>query len=343
MFKKIVITTALVAVIGVLVFGAVNRTQAKTANESINTRQVSAVEAAAEEEVSIFSETASVSAQPAQGNGNGGRGQGTAGTGSQLAAGTGELSAEETAALLYMREEEKLAHDVYITLYEQWGLPLFQNISRSEQAHADSIKTLIDRYGLTDPASSTVGVFTDPALQALYTDLVARGSQSLPGVARGGHHGRAARRVDVEHPDAEPRRRGTGLRCGVRDVVELEVEEHAEAAADELAHESRVGGREELLADLQRALLRVQARREPERGDRVGEVEGDDDAGVDAHRRAIPSVDAPRRMSGRIKRSPPASRSAAASTTPTSGIPGSASSTGGRGSRNARSGTCPDA
>ena len=179
MFKKIVITTALVAVIGVLVFGAVNRTQAKTANESINTRQVSAVEAAAEEEVSIFSETASVSAQPAQGNGNGGRGQGTAGTGSQLAAGTGELSAEETAALLYMREEEKLAHDVYITLYEQWGLPLFQNISRSEQAHADSIKTLIDRYGLTDPASSTVGVFTDPALQALYTDLVARGSQSL--------------------------------------------------------------------------------------------------------------------------------------------------------------------
>ena len=179
MFKKIVITTALVAVIGVLVFGAVNRTQAKTANESVNPRQVSAVEAAAEEESSIFSQTASVSAQPAQGYGNGGGGQGAKGTGSQLAASTGELSAEETAALLYMREEEKLAHDVYITLYEQWGLPLFQNISRSEQAHADSIKTLIDRYGLTDPASSTVGVFTDPALQALYTDLVARGSQSL--------------------------------------------------------------------------------------------------------------------------------------------------------------------
>ncbi len=28
--------------------------------------------------------------------------------------GTGKLSAEETAGLLWMREEEKLAHDVYI-------------------------------------------------------------------------------------------------------------------------------------------------------------------------------------------------------------------------------------
>ncbi|MCU0486838.1 MAG: DUF2202 domain-containing protein [Anaerolineales bacterium] len=179
MFKKIVITAALVAVIGLLVFGAVNRTQAKTANERTDTRQVSAAAAAAEEKVSVFSESASVHTQPAQGNGNGGRGQGSTTAGSQLAVGTGELSAEETAALLYMREEEKLAHDVYVTLYETWGLPLFQNISRSEQAHADAVKTLIDRYGLTDPASSTVGVFTDPALQALYNDLVARGSQSL--------------------------------------------------------------------------------------------------------------------------------------------------------------------
>ena len=89
------------------------------------------------------------------------------------------MSAEETAALLYMREEEKLAHDVYVTLYAQWGLPVFENISQSEQSHTDSVKALLDHYGLSDPASSEIGVFTNPDLQALYTDLVAQGSLSL--------------------------------------------------------------------------------------------------------------------------------------------------------------------
>lgn len=181
MFKKIIITTAMVAVIGVLVFGAVNRSMAKTGSESLNTRQVSA---AVEDEVSIFTEAADEVYETAQRNGGNGRSQGTTGVNAgnqtnQLSSASGELSAEETAALLYMREEEKLAHDVYVTLYEQWGLPLFQNISRSEQTHTDSIKTLLERYGLADPASSTVGVFTDPDLQVLYTELVERGSQSL--------------------------------------------------------------------------------------------------------------------------------------------------------------------
>ena len=31
-----------------------------------------------------------------------------------------ELTTTETAGLLRMREEEKLAHDVYSTLYDQW-------------------------------------------------------------------------------------------------------------------------------------------------------------------------------------------------------------------------------
>jgi rubrerythrin len=78
-----------------------------------------------------------------------------------------------------MREEEKLAHDMYVTLYAQWGLATFQNISQSEQIHTEAAKALLDRYGLTDLASSEVGVFTNPDLQALYNDLVARGGQSL--------------------------------------------------------------------------------------------------------------------------------------------------------------------
>jgi hypothetical protein len=90
------------------------------------------------------------------------------------------LSAEEAAGLFYMREEEKLAHDVYITLYEMWGLPIFQNIASSEQTHTDAVNTLIERYGLEDPANGNgVGVFTDPALQSLYDQLVEAGSTSL--------------------------------------------------------------------------------------------------------------------------------------------------------------------
>ena len=86
-----------------------------------------------------------------------------------------------------MREEEKLARDVYLTLYEQWELPIFQNIAGSEQTHMDSVGKLIDRYGLDDPAADNDnGEFTDPMLQSLYDDLVAAGSQSLADALRVG-------------------------------------------------------------------------------------------------------------------------------------------------------------
>ena len=89
-----------------------------------------------------------------------------------------DLSAEEAAALLFMREEEKLARDVYNQMFALWGQPVFQNIAASEQTHMDQIKLLLDRYGLTDPALAP-GQFTDPNLQALYNQLIAQGSVSL--------------------------------------------------------------------------------------------------------------------------------------------------------------------
>lgn len=90
-----------------------------------------------------------------------------------------ELSGAEADALRFIREEEKLAHDVYVVLYEKWGLPVFQNISQSESAHTQAVLTLLERYNLADPASTQPGVFTDPTLQSLYTQLVAQGSLSL--------------------------------------------------------------------------------------------------------------------------------------------------------------------
>ena len=90
------------------------------------------------------------------------------------------LSATEQEELLYMREEEKLARDVYLVLYEKWGVDEFSNIAASESRHMESVKKLLDRYGLTDPVGAdTPGVFTDPDLQKLYDGLVAQGGLSV--------------------------------------------------------------------------------------------------------------------------------------------------------------------
>jgi hypothetical protein len=83
------------------------------------------------------------------------------------------LTAEQEAGLAHMREEEKLAYDVYTAMYDQWQLKPFSNISSAEQTHSDAMKVLLDRYGLDDPAAgNAAGVFTDPDLQALYDSLI---------------------------------------------------------------------------------------------------------------------------------------------------------------------------
>jgi len=96
------------------------------------------------------------------------------------------LSENEIYWLTYMREEEKLARDVYLYFYDKYGSGIFYNISKSEQTHMNAIKTLLDRYGITDPAANQdVGQFTDLdgvdtfGLQALYDTLVAGGGEFL--------------------------------------------------------------------------------------------------------------------------------------------------------------------
>lgn len=90
-----------------------------------------------------------------------------------------DLSDDEIKAILYIREEEKLTRDVYLTLYEKWNLNIFENIANSEQTHMDMVKQLIDRYGLNDPIIDEKGKFTNPELQELYNKLVEKGSKSL--------------------------------------------------------------------------------------------------------------------------------------------------------------------
>ena len=94
--------------------------------------------------------------------------------------GASQLTADEGKALQFMREEEKLARDVYTTLGNQWKLPVFSNIANAEQQHTDRIKSLLTTYRLADPVvNDAVGVFKEPALNTLYTQLIARGQTSL--------------------------------------------------------------------------------------------------------------------------------------------------------------------
>jgi len=90
------------------------------------------------------------------------------------------ISEEEKEGLIEMREEEKLARDVYLTLYNKWGLQIFKNIAESEQTHTDSVKYLLDRYNIPDPVKSDeVGKFSNPKFEELYTKLVEKGSKSV--------------------------------------------------------------------------------------------------------------------------------------------------------------------
>lgn len=85
----------------------------------------------------------------------------------------------ETQAVTFMREEEKLARDVYLYLYDLWGQNIFSNIADSEQQHTDATLRLLEKYDLVDPAEGKLeGEFTDAILLGLYDMLVAQGTGS---------------------------------------------------------------------------------------------------------------------------------------------------------------------
>lgn len=90
------------------------------------------------------------------------------------------LNTDELATLPFMREEEKLARDVYSFLFSKWQVNIFKNISSSEQTHMDAVLNLLNKYNLADPASNNApGVFTSSILQNLYTQLTQQGSLSF--------------------------------------------------------------------------------------------------------------------------------------------------------------------
>lgn len=90
------------------------------------------------------------------------------------------LDNAEKERILFIREEEKLAYDVYNTLFDKYGVTVFQNIPNSELSHMEAMLTIIKKYNLVDPMdTSPRGIFKDATLQVLYTRLVDQGNTSL--------------------------------------------------------------------------------------------------------------------------------------------------------------------
>ncbi len=91
-----------------------------------------------------------------------------------------KLNENEQNWLIHMREEEKLARDVYETLGKKWQMNIFINIAKSEQTHTDSIKTLLERYNIQDPVKNdAIGEFNLAEIKQLYNDLIQKGNNSL--------------------------------------------------------------------------------------------------------------------------------------------------------------------
>lgn len=89
------------------------------------------------------------------------------------------VTESEKSGLLQMREEEKLAGDVYSYFYDLYNYRVFRNISRSESMHTNAVLYLINAFGLTDPASNESGKFNNQDIQNLYNDLIAMGSTDI--------------------------------------------------------------------------------------------------------------------------------------------------------------------
>jgi hypothetical protein len=169
-----------------------NATQARNSNAARNVQSNAATNTRSNRNLNANRNTntttkANGNGQNAKQNARTGAGQGPnedgqrgPGTCDDCAAEMGVLSDEQKDGLLYMAEEEKLAHDIYAAFADQYGVPIFSNIAESEATHQAAVAVAIERYGLADlDLPTAAGVFESEPLNLLYGSLLAEGSTSL--------------------------------------------------------------------------------------------------------------------------------------------------------------------
>lgn len=92
---------------------------------------------------------------------------------------SGTVTDAEAAGLLFMREEEKMARDVYAYLYEKYKLPVFKNITGSESIHMSAVLRLITAFSIPDNSTNDAGTFANEHINELYNQLIEKGNLSL--------------------------------------------------------------------------------------------------------------------------------------------------------------------
>ncbi|CAB4894914.1 unannotated protein [freshwater metagenome] len=141
------------------------------------------------------------------------------------------LSTADREGLIYMREEEKLAHDVYQVLADTWNRPIFTNIATAEATHTDAVMLLLSRHSILDPsATRPPGEFQNATLQGLYGQFTTRGAASLIEALRVG-----AEIEDLDIADLRARATSTADITLVYDNLELASRNHLRAFVAELA------------------------------------------------------------------------------------------------------------
>lgn len=90
-----------------------------------------------------------------------------------------DLTTEEIADLKFLREEEKLARDVYLYAFDIYNEDIFNSIAGSEQNHMNQMLSILNNYDIEDPATEERGVFNNIELQALYDQLIVKTDSSL--------------------------------------------------------------------------------------------------------------------------------------------------------------------
>lgn len=86
------------------------------------------------------------------------------------------MTETEINSVVYQRENQKFARDLYLKFNDSWDLAAFENMAESEQSHMDALLLLIEQYKLTDPVGNNeIGIFTDPELQIRFVDALEAG------------------------------------------------------------------------------------------------------------------------------------------------------------------------
>lgn len=96
-----------------------------------------------------------------------------------------DFSAVDSLGLMLMREEEKMAHDIYVTFRDKYDLRVFSNISQSETMHMNAVLSLINHYELNDPMLAESGKFKNKEIQDLFNKLIVQGADIIGALKAG--------------------------------------------------------------------------------------------------------------------------------------------------------------